>query len=91
MSDADIRIDVMPDFIKDVDDDVIEDLDFLPPLTRPSKRNFEETLDNLQDLSFFSSYGNEIRSLALKIEPFLNKERTESLKQSHVTDFFLVV
>ena len=36
MSDADIRIDVMPDFIKDVDDDVIEDLDFLPPLTRPS-------------------------------------------------------
>ena len=88
MSDADILINVMPDFIKDEDDDVIEDLDFLPPLTRPSKRDFEGALDKLQDFSFFSSYGNQTQPLTLKIGPFLNKERTKSLKQSHVTDFF---
>ena len=51
----------------------------------------EEALDKLQDLSLFSSYGNEIRYLTLKIETFLNKERTEGLKQSHLTDFFQVV
>ena len=78
----------LPDSIKDQDDDVIDDLDFSPPLTRPSKSDVEEALDKLQDLSLFSSYGNEIQSLTLKIETSLNKERMESLKQSYVTDFF---
>ena len=32
-----------------------------------------------------------IRSLTLKIDTFLNKEKTEGLKQSHLTDFFKVV
>ena len=39
----------------------------------------------------FSSYGDEIRSLTLKIETFLNKEWTEGLKQIYFTDFFQVV
>ena len=60
-------------------------------LTNTSKGDIEEALDKLQDLSLFSSYGDEIRSLTLKIEIFLNKERTEGLKESHLTDFFQVV
>ena len=40
-------------------------------------------------LSFFSSYGDEIRFLTLKIETFLNKEQRERL--SHLADFFQVV
>ena len=59
-------------------------------LTNKSKGDIEEALDKLQDLSLFSSYGHEIRSLTFKIETFLNKERTEGLKQSHVTNFFQV-
>ena len=60
-------------------------------LTNKSKGDIEEALEKLQNLSLFSSYGNEIRYLALKIETFLNKERTEGMKQSHLTDFFQVV
>ena len=41
------------------------------------------------DLSLFSSYGDEIRFLTLKIETFLNKEQRERL--SHLADFFQVV
>ena len=60
-------------------------------LTNKSKEDIEDALDKLQDLSLLSSYGDEIRSLTLKIEAFLNKERTEGLKQSHLADFFQVV
>ena len=58
MSDTDILTEVIPDSVEEQDDDVIEDLDFPPPLTRPSKSDVEEALDKLQDLSLFSSYGN---------------------------------
>ena len=68
-----------------------DDLDCPPPLTRPFMGDIEEALNKLQDLSFFSSYGDEIRSFTLKIETILNKEQTEGLKQSHLTDFFQVV
>ena len=51
-------------------------------VTNKSKEDTEEALDKLQDLSLFSSYRDEIRSLTLKIETFLNKERTEGLKQA---------
>ena len=60
-------------------------------LTNKSKGDIEEALDKLEDLSLFSSYGDEIRSLTLKIETFLKKEQTEGLKQSHLTDLFQVV
>ena len=49
-------------------------------LTNKTKGDIEEASNKLQDLSLFSSYGDEIRSLTLKIEIFLNKERTEDLK-----------
>ena len=98
MSDADILVIevIRPDSIEDEYDDDdnddlndnIDDLDCPPPLTQPSQGDIEEALDKLQDLSLFSSYGDEIRSLTLKIDTFLNKERTEGLKQSHLTDFF---
>ena len=98
MSDVDIPAEVIqPDSIEDEDDDDdndidlndnIDDLDCPPPLTRPSKGDIEEALDKLQGLSMFSFYGDKIRSLTLKIETFLNKEETEGLKQSHLTDFF---
>ena len=66
MSDADILVEVLrPDFIDDEDDDDdnddlndnIDDLDCSPPLTRTSKGDIEEVLDELQDLSLFTSYG----------------------------------
>ena len=94
MGDADILAEVIrPGSIEDEDDnndnhDDLNDIDCPPPLTWPSKGDIEEALDKLQDLSLHSSYGDEIRSLTLKIEIFLNKGQTESLKQSHLTDFF---
>ena len=91
LSDADILTEVIPDSIEDQDDDVNDDFNFSPPLTCSSKSDVEGVLYRLQDLSLFSSYGNEVWSLTLKIETFLNKEETESLKPSHVTEFFQVV
>lgn len=91
MSDADILTDVIPNSIKDQDDDDVENLDFSAELMHLFKSGVEKTLGKLQSLSLFSSYGNEIRSLTLDIDAFLNKEQTESLKQIHLTDFFQVV
>ena len=100
MSDADILAKVIwPDSIEDEDDDDdndddlndnIDDLDCPTPLTRPSKGNVKEASDKLQGLSLFSSCMDKIRSLTLDIETFLNKEQTEDLRQSHLTDFFQV-
>ena len=91
MSDADILTDVIPNSIKDQDDDDVENLDFSPGLMHLFKSGVEKTLGKFQSLSLFSSCGNEIRSLTLDIDAFLNKEQTESLKQIHLTDFFQVV
>ena len=100
MTDADILAEfIRPDSIEDEDDDNddndnlndnIDDLDCPPPLTRLVKEDIEEALDKVQDPSLFSSYGDEIKSLTLKIDTFLNKEQTEGFKQSHLTDFFQV-
>ena len=97
-SDANILTEVIrPDPIEDEDDgndndgdpnDNVDDLDCPPPLTRPSKGDIQENLDKLQDLSLLSSYGDEIRTLILKIETFLNKEQTECLRQSYVPGCF---
>ena len=97
-SDANILVEVIrPDPIEDEDDgndndgdpnDNVDDLDCPPPLTRPSKGDIQENLDKLQDLSLLSSFGDEIRTLTLKIETFLNKEQTESLRQSHLPGCF---
>ena len=58
MSYTNFLIEFLPNSIEDQDDDVIEDLDFSPPLMRPSKSDVEKALDKLQDLSLLSSYGN---------------------------------
>ena len=65
-----------------------QEIDCPPPLTRPSKSDDEEALDKLQYLSLFSSYGDEIRSLALKTETFLNKERIEGFEAKSFVRFF---
>ena len=86
MIDADVPTEVMQtdsiegeDDGEDNDDNLSDNIDYLvvdcpPPLKRPSKEDIEETLNKLLDLSLFSSYGDDIRSLTLKIETFLNKE-----------------
>ena len=103
MIDADVPTEVMQtdsiegeDDGEDNDDNLSDNIDYLvvdcpPPLKRPSKEDIEETLNKILDLSLFSSYGDDIRSLTLKIETFLNKEWTEGLNQRHLNDFFQVV
>ena len=58
------------------------------PPTSPSTNEVEGALETLQDLSMFSTLGEEIRSLVLNIESLLVRERIDNLKQSVVTDFF---
>ena len=60
-----------------------DDEESTPP-TRPSTNEVE----TLQDLSMFSTRGDEIRSLVLNMENLLVCERIDNLKQSFVTDFF---
>ena len=48
----------------------------------------EESLDKLRDLSLFSTHGDEIQSLTLKLEELLDKERLQNLQQRPVTDYF---
>ena len=55
---------------------------------RPSTNEVEDALETLQDLSMFSTRGDEIRSLVLNRESLLVRERITNLKQSVVTDFF---
>ena len=58
------------------------------PPTRASTNEVEDALETLQDLSMFSTRGDEIRSLVLNMESLLVRERIDNLKQSVVTDFF---
>ena len=64
-----------------------DDEESTPP-TRPSTNEVEDALETLQDLSIFSTRGDEIRSLVLNMESLLVRERIDNLKQSVVTDFF---
>ena len=57
-------------------------------LTRPSTNEVEDTLEILQDLSMFSSCGDEICPFLQNMESFLVREQIDNLKQSVVTDFF---
>ena len=58
------------------------------PLTRPSANEVQDLLETLQNLSMFSTHGDEIRSLLLNMESLLVRERIDNLKQSVVTGFF---
>ena len=64
-----------------------DDEESTPP-TRPSTNEVEDPLETLQDLSMFSTRGDEIRSLVLNMENLLLHERIDNLKQNVVTDFF---
>ena len=64
-----------------------DDEESTPP-TRPSTNEIENALETLQDLSMFSTRGDEIHSLLLNMESLLVLERIDNLKQSVVTDFF---
>ena len=59
----------------------------MPP-TPLSTNEVEDALETLQDLSMFSTRGDEIQSLALGMEGLLVRERIDNLKQIVVTDFF---
>ena len=48
----------------------------------------EKSLDKL-DLSLFSTHGDEIQSLTLKLEALLDKERLQNLQQAPVIDYFV--
>ena len=88
INDDDIVADILPDADDDDDgEDVDGDVD-VPPPQRPSYYECEEALDKLHNLSLFSSYGDEIQSLTLKMEALMNKDRLESLQQRYVTDYF---
>ena len=82
---------ILSDIIDDTDDDLEKDeeAEDIPPPSRPSNREIEESLDNFRDLSLFSTNGDEIQSLTLKLEALLDKERLQNLQQRPVTDYFV--
>ena len=82
--------DIIPDVIEgenEESEDGQDDEESTPP-TRPSTNEVEDVLETLQDISMFSTRGDEIGSLVLNMESLLVHERTDNLKQSVVTDFF---
>ena len=64
---------ILSDIIDDADDDLKKDEEDedIPPPSRPSNREIEESLDTLRDPSLFSTHGNKIQSLTLKLEALL--------------------
>ena len=84
--DDDIIAEVIEGENKESEDD--QDDEGNNPPTLPSTNEVEDALETLQDLSMFSTYGDEIRSLLLNMESLLVRERIDNLKQSVVTDFF---
>ena len=82
---------ILSDIIDDADDDLEKDEEDedIPPPSRPSNREIEESLDKLRDLSLFSTHGDEIQSLTLKLEALLDKERLQNLQQRPVTEYFV--
>ena len=81
---------ILSDIIDDADDlEKDEEDEDIPPPSRPSNREIEESLDRLRDLSLFSTHGDEIQSLTLKLEALLDKERLQNLQQRPVTDYFV--
>ena len=68
--------------IDDADDlEKDEEEEDIPPPSRHSNREIEESLDKIRDLSLFSNHGDEIQSLTLKLEALLDKERLQNLQQ----------
>ena len=85
-NDDDIIAEVIEGENEESEDDQ-DDEESTPP-TRPSTNEVEDALEMLQNLSMFSTRGDEIRSVVLNMESLLVRERIDYLKQSVVTDFF---
>ncbi|XP_065674129.1 tigger transposable element-derived protein 4-like [Hydra vulgaris] len=91
-TDAEIIAQILdPNFENDdneVEDSVDEAVDVEAP-PRPSDIQLEIAFETIQNASLYSSkYGNEIQSLALKLEGLMKMEKIDNLKQYQITDFF---
>ncbi|XP_065642738.1 tigger transposable element-derived protein 4-like [Hydra vulgaris] len=91
-TDAEIIAQILdPNFENDdneVEDSVDEAIDVKAP-PRPSDIQLEIAFETIQNASLYSSkYGNEIQSLALKLEDLMKMEKMDNLKQYQITDFF---
>ncbi|XP_065672149.1 tigger transposable element-derived protein 4-like [Hydra vulgaris] len=91
-TDAEIIAQILdPNFENDdneVEDSVDEAIDVEAP-PRPSDIQLEIAFETIQNASLYSSkYGNEIQSLALKLEDLMKMEKMDNLKQYQITDFF---
>ena len=84
-NDDDIIAEVIEGENEEIEDDQ-DDEESTPP-TRPSTNEFEDALEALQDLSMFSTCGDEIHSLVLNMESLLVRKQLDDLKQGVVTDF----
>ncbi|XP_065681432.1 tigger transposable element-derived protein 2-like [Hydra vulgaris] len=72
----------------EVEDSIDEATDVEAP-PRPSDIQLEIAFETIQNTSLYSSkYGNEIQSLALKLEDLMKMEKMDNLKQYKITDFF---
>ena len=85
-NDDDIIAEVIKGQNKESEDD--QDNEERTPPTRLSTNEVEDTLETLQDLSMFSTRGDEIRPLVLNMENLLLRQWIDNLKQCVVTDFF---
>ncbi|XP_065667946.1 tigger transposable element-derived protein 4-like [Hydra vulgaris] len=91
-TDAEIIAQILdPNFENDdneVEDSVDEAIDVEAP-PRPSDIQLEIAFETIQNASLYSSkYGNEIQSLALKLEDLMKMGKMDNLKQYQITDFF---
>ncbi|XP_065651268.1 tigger transposable element-derived protein 4-like [Hydra vulgaris] len=91
-TDAEIIAQILdPNFENDdneVEDSVDEAIDVEAP-PRPSDTQLEIAFETIKNASLYSSkYGNEIQSLALKLEDLMKMEKMDNLKQYQITDFF---
>ncbi|XP_065650656.1 tigger transposable element-derived protein 4-like [Hydra vulgaris] len=91
-TDAEIIAQILdPNFENDdneVEDSVDEAIDF-EASSRPSDIQLEIAFETIQSALLYSSkYGNEIQSLALKLEDLMKMEKMDNLKQYQITDFF---
>ena len=77
-NDDDIIVEVIKGYNKESEDD--QDNEERTPPTRLSTNEVEDTLETLQDLSMFSTRGDEIRPLVLNMENLLLRQWIDNLK-----------
>ena len=78
-NDDDIIAEVIEGDNEESEDDQ-DDEESTPP-TRPSTNEVEDALGTLQDLTMFSTRGDEIHSLVMDMESLLARERIDNLNR----------